>query len=107
MSARLVHPDHSLAHRRRDEQKFDADPHRARPIKREARSPEDLLDQASFFLHRTPAGMPEAHRKILRELHDANEVLHGKKAMIVDDDMRNIFALTSLLEDRGMIVSSP
>jgi CheY-like chemotaxis protein len=33
-------------------------------------------------------------------------VLHGKKAMIVDDDMRNIFALTSLLEDRGMIVSS-
>jgi signal transduction histidine kinase/CheY-like chemotaxis protein len=73
---------------------------------REARSPEDLLDQTSFFLHRSPAGMPEAHRKILRELHDANEVLHNKKAMIVDDDMRNIFALTSLLEDRGMIVSS-
>jgi CheY-like chemotaxis protein len=75
-------------------------------VVREARSPEDLLDQASFFLHRTPAGMPEAHRKILRELRDANEVLHGKKALIVDDDMRNIFALTSLLEDRGMIVSS-
>jgi HAMP domain-containing protein/signal transduction histidine kinase/CheY-like chemotaxis protein len=75
-------------------------------VVREARSPEDLLDQASFFLHRTPAGMPESHRKILRELRDANEVLQGKKAMIVDDDMRNIFALASLLEDRGMIVSS-
>jgi CheY-like chemotaxis protein len=73
---------------------------------REARTPEDLLDQASFFLHRSPSGMPEAHRKILRELRDANEALQGKKAMIVDDDMRNIFALTSLLEDRGMIVSS-
>jgi CheY-like chemotaxis protein len=73
---------------------------------REARSPEELLDQTSFFLHRTPASMPEAHREILRELHNANEVLHNKKAMIVDDDMRNIFALTSLLEDRGMIVSS-
>jgi CheY-like chemotaxis protein len=75
-------------------------------VVREARSPEDLLDQASFFLHRSPSGMPEAHRKILRELRDANEALLSKKAMIVDDDMRNIFALTSLLEDRGMIVSS-
>ena len=75
-------------------------------VVREARSPEDLLDQATFFLHRTPSSMPEAHRKILRELRDANEVLRGKKAMIVDDDMRNIFALTSLLEDRGMIVTS-
>jgi signal transduction histidine kinase/CheY-like chemotaxis protein/HAMP domain-containing protein len=75
-------------------------------IVREARSPEDLLDQASFFLHRAPSGMPEGHRKILRELRDANETLQGRKAMIVDDDMRNIFALTSLLEDRGMIVSS-
>ncbi|HTS20772.1 MAG TPA: response regulator, partial [Casimicrobiaceae bacterium] len=75
-------------------------------VVREARSPEDLLDQASFFLHRPPSGMPEAHRKILRELRDANDVLQGKRALIVDDDMRNIFALASLLEDRGMIVSS-
>ncbi|HUH91870.1 MAG TPA: response regulator, partial [Casimicrobiaceae bacterium] len=75
-------------------------------VVREARSAEDLLDQASFFLHRTPSHMPEAHRKILRELRDANEALRGKRAMIVDDDMRNIFALTSLLEDRGMTVTS-
>jgi signal transduction histidine kinase/DNA-binding response OmpR family regulator/HAMP domain-containing protein len=75
-------------------------------VVREARSAEDLLDQASFFLHRTPSHMPEAHRKILRELRDANEALRGKRAMIVDDDMRNIFALASLLEDRGMTVTS-
>jgi HAMP domain-containing protein/signal transduction histidine kinase/DNA-binding response OmpR family regulator len=73
-------------------------------VVRKARSPEDLLDQTSFLLHRSAATMPEAHRAILRELHDANEVLRNKKAMIVDDDMRNIFALSSLLEDKGMVV---
>jgi len=73
---------------------------------RKAHTPEDLLDQTSFLLHRLPAKMPEAHRNILRELHDANEVLKGKRAMIVDDDMRNIFALSSLLEDKGMVVVS-
>jgi CheY-like chemotaxis protein len=75
-------------------------------IVRRARSLEDLLDQASFLLHRSPAKMPEAHRAILRELNNANEVLKNKKAMIVDDDMRNIFALSSLLEDKGMAVVS-
>jgi len=74
------------------------------PIVREARSPERLLDLASFFMHRSSSKMPEAHRTALREFYDANEVLAGKKAMIVDDDMRNIFALSTLLEDRGMIV---
>ena len=71
-------------------------------VVREVRSPDQLLDQASFFLHRAPAKMPETHRKLLRELYDANDVLKGKKAMIVDDDMRNIFALASLLEEKGM-----
>ena len=75
-------------------------------IVRRARSPEDLMDQTSFLLHRSPAKMPEAHRNILRKLQDANEVLKGKRAMVVDDDMRNIFALSSLLEDKGMVVVS-
>src|SRR4030095_15702968 len=70
------------------------------------REPERLLEQVSSFLHRSPANMPEAHRAALRRLAEANEVLKGKKALIVDDDMRNIFALTSLLEDRGMNVVS-
>jgi CheY-like chemotaxis protein len=73
---------------------------------REVRSPERLLEQASFCMHRVPAAMPDPHRVLLKELQDANEVLHGKKVMIVDDDMRNIFALTSLLEDRGMVIVS-
>jgi CheY-like chemotaxis protein len=73
-------------------------------VVRKARSLEDVLEQASFLLHRSPAKMSEAHRAILHELHNANEVLKNKKAMIVDDDMRNIFALSSLLEDKGMTV---
>jgi CheY-like chemotaxis protein len=73
---------------------------------REVRSAERLLEQASHCLHRQVAAMPESHRAMLRSLQDANEVLQGRKVMIVDDDMRNIFALTSLLEDRGMVIVS-
>jgi signal transduction histidine kinase/DNA-binding response OmpR family regulator/HAMP domain-containing protein len=73
---------------------------------REVRTPERLLEQASFCLHRDLASMPDAHRAALKGLRDANEVLQGKTVMIVDDDMRNIFALTSLLEDRGMVIVS-
>jgi signal transduction histidine kinase/DNA-binding response OmpR family regulator/HAMP domain-containing protein len=73
---------------------------------REARSAEQLLEQVSLCTHRLPSAMPEAHRATLKSLQDANEVLHGRKVMIVDDDMRNIFALTSLLEDRGMVIVS-
>jgi HAMP domain-containing protein/signal transduction histidine kinase/DNA-binding response OmpR family regulator len=75
-------------------------------VVRRARSAEDLLDQTSFLLHRSPAKMSEVHRAILRDLRDSNEVLRNKRAMIVDDDMRNIFALSSLLEDKGMVVVS-
>jgi len=75
-------------------------------IVRDIRSPERLLEQASLFLHRNFAKMPEWHRNVLTTLHDSDEVLQGKRVMIVDDDVRNIFALTSLLEDRGMIVVS-
>ncbi len=75
-------------------------------IVREVNSPERLLEQASFYLHRNFATMPESHRVALGRLHATDEVLRGKRAMIVDDDMRNIFALTSLLEDQGMIIES-
>ncbi len=78
----------------------------SRGIVREVRSPERLMDLATFFLHRDPARMPEAHRAVLRGLQDSIDVLKGKRAMIVDDDMRNIFALSSLLEEHGMAIVS-
>jgi CheY-like chemotaxis protein len=73
---------------------------------REVRSDERLLEQATYCMHRLPTAMPGTHRATLKSLQDANEVLQGRKVMIVDDDMRNIFALTSLLEDRGMVIVS-
>ncbi len=75
-------------------------------VVRDIRSPERLLDQASLLLHRDLAKMPEAQRAVLRALHESDGALKGKRVMIVDDDVRNIFALTSLLEDHGMAVVS-
>ncbi|WP_366919576.1 HAMP domain-containing protein [Hydrocarboniphaga sp.] len=67
-------------------------------------SPERLLDETALFLHRVVADLPAAKQKMLASLHDTNEPLIGKKALVVDDDVRNIFALSSLLERHGMQV---
>jgi signal transduction histidine kinase/DNA-binding response OmpR family regulator/HAMP domain-containing protein len=74
-------------------------------IIKDAKSPERLLDETALFLHRVEANLPEAKRRILREVHRADPVLQGKKVLIVDDDMRNIFALTSALERYMMEIS--
>jgi CheY-like chemotaxis protein len=73
-------------------------------IVKDARSPERLLDETALFLHRVEANLPEQKRQILEQLHETDPVLAGKKALIVDDDMRNIYALTSLLERHKMDV---
>jgi CheY-like chemotaxis protein len=63
-----------------------------------------LLDETALFLHRVEAKLPEQKRKMLEQLHDADAVIAGKRVLIVDDDVRNIFSLTSVLEDHGMNV---
>jgi CheY-like chemotaxis protein len=73
---------------------------------RRVHSPERLLDQASFFLHRNLANLPEAKRQLLENLHSSNKMLPGKKVLIVDDDMRNIFALSTVLEEHDMVIVS-
>jgi CheY-like chemotaxis protein len=73
-------------------------------IVKDARSPERLLDETSLFLHRVEARLPQAKRRMLEQLHSAEEVFNGKKVLIVDDDVRNVFALTSVLEANGMDV---
>src|SRR5947208_14514742 len=70
----------------------------------DARSPERLLDETSLFLHRVEARLPQAKRRMLEQLHSTEEVFKGKKVLIVDDDVRNVFALTSVLEANGMEV---
>ncbi len=67
-------------------------------------SPERLLDETALFLHRIVADLPAEKQRMLDRLHRSDEALLGKKVLVVDDDMRNIFALSSVLERRGMEV---
>jgi HAMP domain-containing protein/CheY-like chemotaxis protein/signal transduction histidine kinase len=71
---------------------------------KDARSPERLLDETALFLHRSQASLPELQRRMLEEIHAADSGLAGRKVLIVDDDLRNIFALSSLLERQQMHV---
>ncbi len=67
-------------------------------------SPERLLDETALFLHRVIANLPPEKQKMLDRLHRSDEALVGRKVLVVDDDVRNIFALSSVLERRGMTV---
>ena len=74
---------------------------------RQAHSPDALLDLAAFFLHRPLAKLPEAQRqRLLEHCTRPTRSLAGKKVLIVDDDMRNIFALSSVLEEHDMVIVS-
>jgi HAMP domain-containing protein/signal transduction histidine kinase/CheY-like chemotaxis protein len=73
---------------------------------RQVCSPDSLLDQTAFFLHSRVDRLPEPKRRMLEQLHQTDHVLAGKKVLIVDDDIRNIFALTSILEWRNMVIVS-
>ena len=67
-------------------------------------SPERLLDETALFLHRVVADLPAEKQRMLDRLHRSDDALVGKKVLVVDDDVRNIFALSSVLERRGMTV---
>jgi CheY-like chemotaxis protein len=71
-----------------------------------AHSPERLLDETALFLHRAVAKLPPGKQRMLESLYTTDVALTGKKALVVDDDVRNIFALSSLLERHGMTVAS-
>ncbi len=68
------------------------------------RSPERLLDETALFLHRVVADLPESKQAMINKLHESDERLAGRKVLVVDDDIRNIFALNSLLERHHMKV---
>ncbi len=73
-------------------------------IIKNVRSPERLLDETALFLHRVQANLPTPKRQMLEQLHQTDPVLANRKILIVDDDLRNIFALTSFLESYQMQV---
>jgi CheY-like chemotaxis protein len=74
-------------------------------IVKDVKSPERLLDETALFLHRVEARLPEQKRRMLERLHNADAVFAEKHILVVDDDVLNIFSLTSVLEDHGMTVS--
>ncbi|HVV00917.1 MAG TPA: response regulator, partial [Verrucomicrobiae bacterium] len=67
-----------------------------------AKSPERLLDEVTLFLHQVVSELPEAQQKMLEKARSRDAALEGKRVLIVEDDVRNIFALTSLLEPTGV-----
>jgi CheY-like chemotaxis protein len=71
-------------------------------IVKDANSPERLLDETSLHLHRPEARLPADKRRMLERLRNKDAVFQGKKILLVDDDVRNVFALASVLESRGM-----
>ena len=69
-------------------------------VLKNAASMERLLDETALFLHRVESDLPDEQRKMIRKLHDSESVLINKKVMIVDDDMRNAFALAKFLKSK-------
>ncbi len=68
------------------------------------KSPERLLEESALFLHRVEADLPREKQKILKMVHDKGAVLSEKTVLLVDDDMRNVFALSSVLEEKNMTI---
>jgi CheY-like chemotaxis protein/signal transduction histidine kinase len=75
-------------------------------VLKDVRSPERLLDETALFLHRVIAQLPKSKQDMIEKLHRSDEPLHHRKVLVVDDDVRNIFVLNSLLERHGMEVIS-
>jgi CheY-like chemotaxis protein len=73
-------------------------------IVKDTRSPERLLDETALFLHRVQSRLPESKRRMLDQVRRQDAVLTGRRVLLVDDDVRNIFALTAALEGYGMVV---
>jgi CheY-like chemotaxis protein len=73
-------------------------------IIKDVRSPERLLDETALFLHRVESKLPAEKRRMLEQLHSADDVFKGKRVLVADDDVRNVFALASVLERHGMEV---
>ncbi len=73
-------------------------------VLKDVQSPERLLDETALFLHRVVTELPQDKQEVLQRLHGAAEMLRGRQVLVVDDDARNIFALTTLLENQDMRV---
>jgi CheY-like chemotaxis protein/signal transduction histidine kinase/CHASE3 domain sensor protein len=74
-------------------------------IIKDARSPERLLGEVTLFLHQVEAKLPPEHQQMLKTARDRESMLEGRRVLIVEDDVRNVFALSSVLEPKGIAVT--
>ena len=86
------------------EEKMTLDEYAEKVIIKGAKSPEKLLDETTLFLHRVEADLPEHQRQMLQMIHDKESILKDKEVLLADDDMRNVFAISNTLEEKGMKV---
>ena len=84
------------------EERMTIDKYAERVVVKGVKSPERLIDETCLFLHQVEKDLPEDKRRVIRMLHDKEAIFDGKTVLLVDDDMRNVFALTSVLEERGL-----
>jgi CheY-like chemotaxis protein len=70
-------------------------------IIKDARSPERLLDEVTLFLHQVESQLPAESQRLLKQVRDRDRALEGRTILVVEDDVRNIFALSSVLEPKG------
>jgi CheY-like chemotaxis protein/signal transduction histidine kinase/CHASE3 domain sensor protein len=69
-----------------------------------ARSPERLLDEVSLFLHQVVTELPAEQQTMIRRAHNRDAILEGRRILVVEDDVRNIYSLTNILEPRGAAI---
>jgi CheY-like chemotaxis protein/CHASE3 domain sensor protein len=73
-------------------------------IIKDARSPERLLDEVTLFLYQVESKLPPEHQQMLKAARNRESILEGRRVLVVEDDVRNVFALSSVLEPKGMSV---
>lgn len=69
-----------------------------------AKSPERLLDEVTLFLHQVVSELPDEQQQMIRKARNRDELLEGRRILVVEDDVRNVYALTNILEPRGVLV---
>jgi len=84
------------------EEEFELNKYTSSIIIKGVKSDERLLDETALFLHQVVDEMPENKQKIISRIYDQDALFEGKKVLVVDDDMRNVFAVSHILEEKGM-----
>jgi CheY-like chemotaxis protein len=69
-----------------------------------AKSPERLLDEVALFLHQVVSELPDEHQQMIRKARNRDDILERRRILVVEDDVRNVYALTNILEPRGAVV---